>query len=385
MIVYLTILFLLLLCIFIYDIRGVSQFREFNVILIVLILTLVSGLSYRLGGDGVVYMEEYSLYGSISDLSISYLRSFNGRMPGWVLLCTLCKTFTSSYWFFKLVHAIILNVAYVKVIKSTANYVFTGILFYFILLYFNQNFQVLREALAISCFFYSIPYYNSGKWAPYYLFALLAISFHEGAIFLLLLPFIKIMGVNRYTIPLYLIAGILFIYFASFILEFLIGIYIDGEIQGKIQSYTSGMDSQYSFSYWSNILLNILLPFFILYYYYKRDIRISYFYPVIFGLFIYILSLVVPIAYRLNNYCLIFNYILIADFVFYLTMNLKVNSQVRIAITYFFLIVFLSFKGRMYFLNYGDTQYPSYVQYYPYASVIEKYEDPTRERFHKEF
>lgn len=375
-------LIILLFCIIQYDINRVKEYREFHIRLVLLIFVLVSGFAYRLGGDGINYGNEYVQYGNITDISFSYLMGFQGRMPGWVMLCTLCKSITSDYWLFKLVHAILLNLSYVLVVKRNTRYSFTALLFYFVLIYFNQNFQLLRESLAISFFFFALPSYYRGEWLKYYIYVIIAISFHEGAVFLLLLPLLKILGINKYSICLYLLSGILFISHASSILEMLMGVQLDGEVQGKIFHYTKQMDSQYDFSYWGNSVLNIFFPLLILYYYYKKKIEIVYLYPAIAGIFVYLVSLVVPIAYRLSNYFLIFNYMLIIDFIIKLISQMKLGSSLRLSISFLFISSFILFKARMYLLNYGETNIPSYVQYYPYASVFEKYEDPTRERLY---
>ena len=380
MIIYLTLLVVLFFCIITFDLGGAKQYREFHIRLILFALIFISGFSYRLGGDGIGYMLRYKQYGDITDISYTYLLGFHGRMPGWVLLCTLCKTVTNGYWFFKLVHAIIVNVAYVTVIKKNTKFVFTGLLFYYILIFFNQNFQILRESLAISFFFFSLPAFYEGKWLRYYILVLLSMSFHEGAAFLLLLPIMKILGINKRSIIIYVLACFLFVRFASNILEMLLGVQVEGEIQGKIYAYQEGIDSDYHFNSWSNYLLNIFFPLYILYYYYKKNIQIPYIYPVVASLLLYVVSSVVPIGYRLVNYVLIFSYILIADFLIEFIMNHVKEKRFRLMCYSVGIFSFILFKGRMYTLNYGDTNIPSYVQYYPYASIFEEYEDPTRER-----
>ncbi len=382
MIIYLSIIILLLFCIIEYDIRGIRQYRERFIKLLLLLLICVSGFAYRLGGDGLLYFHEFKQYGNISDLSYNYLMGFKGRMPGWVLLCTLCKTVTDSYWFFKIVHALIINIAYVAVIKRSTPYVFTGILYYFLLIYFNQNFSIMREALAISFFFFSIPSFFEGKWLKYYLYILLAISFHEGSAFLLLLPMIKLFGMNKYSISFYFVLGFLFILNASSVLGLIADIQFDGEIQGKIFHYTKDIDTQYEFSFYGNVVLNIMIPLFIVVYSIKNHIIIKYKYMAIIGIAVYLSSLVVPIFYRLSNYFLIFNYMLICDFVISYFLSIIKPVQIRLLYVLVILLSFLLFKGRMYLLNYGDTNLPSYVQYYPYASIIEKYEDPQREKLY---
>lgn len=382
MIIYLSVLLLLFFCIYEYDIRGLRQNRIFFIRLVLLVLIFVSGFAYRLGGDGMLYFLDYKKYGTISDLSFSYLTGFEGKQPGWVLLVSLCKTITSSYWFFKLVHAIIVNLAYVNLIRNNAKYVFSGLLIYFSLIYFNQNFQILRESLAISFFFFSIPFFKSGKWVKYYLLSLIAISFHIGAIFLLILPIVKLLGVNKYTIALYLVLGFFFIRYASEFLELIMTVKLDGDIQGKVYYYTHDLDTQYNFVYWSNAILNILFPLVIISYYHKKRLFIPYILPAVIGIIVYVVSLVLPIAYRFSNYFLIFSYILISDFIIRWIMSLNIRD-IRAFFVYLFLIVFILFKGRIYLSNYGDTNIPSYVQYYPYASIFDKYEDPKREKLFK--
>ena len=379
MIIYLSILFLLLFCILEYDIRGVKKYQDYFINLILLVLIIVSGFSYRLGGDGMTYLNEWKYYGDISDLSYSYLTGFQGRMPGWVLLSTLCKTITSEYWFFKIIHAIILNIAYVYTIKRNAKYVFTGLLFYFVLIYFNQNFQLLRESMAISFFFFGLPFYYSGKWFKYYLFILLAISFHEGAAILIFLPIVKLLGINKYSVLFYLVLGVIMILSASYILSYLTTIQIDGELQGKIFHYTSKMETDYVFTTFSNTILNVLIPLLILIYYKRKSVTINYLFPAIFGILLYVTSLVIPIAYRLSNYFLIFSYLIITDFV----SGMFLRRQRSILLLVIILSSFLLFKSRMYLLPYGESGIPSYVQYYPYASIFDKDIDQERERLYR--
>lgn len=383
MIVYLSIFLVLLFCILEYDFRGVRKYRVFFIHIILLAFICISGFSYRLGGDGISYLNEWKYYGDITDLNYSYLMGFNGRMPGWVLLSTLCKTVTVDFWFFHLVHAIIINVAYVRTIKNDTNYVFTGLLFYFALIYFNQNFQILRESLAVSCFFFSLPFFYKKEWLKYYGLVLLAMSFHEAAAFLLFLPLFLLFDFNRRSVIIYLFVGFMIIRFASDILTFFLSIKVEGEIQGKIATYQQGMDSDYKFSNFSNLVLNVLFPLYILYYYTKHNIRVHFSIIIITACLIYILSMIVPIFYRLSNYMLIFNYILIGNYIIDWMKTLKLTFPVRTASMLIVIILFIVFKGRMYLLPYGDSGIPSYVQYYPYSSIFDKTLDNERERMYR--
>ena len=337
MIVYLTIFLLLLFCIIEYDIKGTRQHREFFVRLFLFIFICVAGFSYRLGGDGINYLNEWENYGTFADISSSYLTGFKGRMPGWVLLSTLCKTVTNDFCFFHCVHAIIVNMAYVRVIKSNTGYVFVGLLLYFSLIYFNQNFQILRESLAISFFLLSLPYFYKGKWIMYFSLILLAISFHEGAAFLLFIPLLKVFRINKWSVVIYAV----------------------------------------------NLFLNVIFPLFVLYYYSRQNVKVEYIHIIIFACLIYILSLVVPIIYRLSNYMLIFNYLLVSSFILDYVKTKTMSLSHRIATVLLIIMTFVSFKGRMYFLPYGESGIPSYVQYYPYSSIVDKEIYMERERLYR--
>lgn len=387
MIIYLTIFLILLLCILVYDLGGTKQYREAHIRLILFALVLVSGLSYRLGGDGIGNMLEYKVYGNISDLSFKYLIGFQGKQPGYVLLCTLCKTITDDYFLFKLVHAIIINTAYVNAIRANVRYTFSGLMVYFILIYFNQNFQLIRESFAIAFFLLSLTSFYQNKWKKYYFYVFIAFLFHEGALFLVILPLIKYFGFNYKTIIFYFaLFGLLFIY-SSDILQYLSFLSTSGEITNdKYWYYFHEVDSDSNFSSISTFVFSILIPLLIIFYYKRRNINIPYLFPAIISLGIYITSAVLPIVYRFGNYVMLFNYVLITDFIFtWFSHNIKRQDyKLRIVVILFLFFTFIGLKSMFYFGNYGETRFKEYVQYYPYASVIEKYEDPEREALFKQ-
>lgn len=384
---YLIISFFILICILKYDLYGNTKNKGICIGLITIILVLVSGFSYRIGGDGINYLNEYKDYGTISDLSIDYFGRYSLRyMPGWIVLCTVCKSITSSYWFFKLVHALIVNIAFVRTIKTNAQYVFTGIFLYFVLIYFNMNFQALREALAVSMFFFAIPSFYKKNWIRYYLLALLAVLFHDGAIVVFILPLIRIMGINKYSIGLFFIAAFFLFYYASDFLNLLFSADF-GSYQYRIDYYMEQVDNDYSFSAWANSLLNIVFPIIILFVYIKKKIPIKYLYLALFSILLYTMSLIVPIVYRFTNYVLIFHYILLMDFllkvVTHRTMKKYGNKSLAIIVSFLLILSFTLFKGRFYFNSYGSTGIPQYVQYYPYSSVFDKTTTEERERLYR--
>lgn len=385
MLIYLSIFLLLLFGILEYDIRGVKNHkgRFFRILLFVFIL--VSGFAYRLGGDGIAYITEYSKYGTIFDININYFDKFSDRQPGWVLLSTVCKTLTDSFWLFKFVHAIILNTAYFSAIRYNTRYTFSALMVYYILIYFDQNFQVLRESLAISFFLFALPSFYNNRWIKYYIYVLIAMSFHIGAIFLLILPLFKVMGYNKFSILFYVIGFGFVLLYSSTILNYLVTSSRETNMSyDGFYYYFHNAEDAKGLGF-ANAILNLLIPSGILVYYRRRNVTVKYLYPALFSMGIYILSTFLPIVYRFNNYLLIFNYVLVTEFIFYWISNrcrATVSLKMALICTLFF--AYVGFKGRFYFTeNYGDTRFKQYVQYYPYASIFEKYEDPQRERLYR--
>ena len=83
-------------------------------ITIVFFLWAISALSYRLGVDVVNnYMPEYdSIIEPLNKISSDYLFDTHNRQWGWMLLLSITKTITPSFYFFKAFHALIINFSF---------------------------------------------------------------------------------------------------------------------------------------------------------------------------------------------------------------------------------------------------------------------------------
>lgn len=151
--IYVFLFLLLLYGVIRYDVNGNIQNRLYYFYYIVLLLTFVSGLSYRLGADTVVYMAEYDEYKSLYN---SYCQNFNfldeGRQLGWVLLLSIVKTIGGSFSFLKLLCSLWINFVYANFIFKHTKYVFTALLLYYFAFYTNSNFEIMRESISISFF-----------------------------------------------------------------------------------------------------------------------------------------------------------------------------------------------------------------------------------------
>ena len=343
---------------------------------ILVLLVFISGLSYRLGGtDGVTYMTEFKQYSSsISSINSDYLNNFHGRLPGWVFLNTICKSIIPYYWFFKLIHALILNSAAFYTIRYYTKYRFSAILVYFVLIYFTFNFVILRQSLAISFFLLATKYFFENKWIKYYLIVCLCMTVHDASIILLLFPLIKLIRINTITIALFVLLSIVFIRYSETLNSFLVTFYISDDFTNRVNYYAKRIDDN-EFSGYLNYAFNIVLPLIGLLLMRKEAPRYSVF---LFAyMLIYIMGLSIPIMYRFGDFLLFFYFIFFIDLFAFIVNKVRFSGK-RISLLLFFLIIsFVIFRGRMYFMDTAPG-YPKYLWYYPYSSVV--FEETYQER-----
>lgn len=383
--VYIFAIVVLIYCIIKYDIYNSAKGKSEWFLFIAVYLTFLSALAYRLGGDGFVYMMEYGSY-SISDgFGWKALTNYSGRMPGWVLLTKICRCISPDYALFKFVHAVIINLLFFRSINHFASRKFSAVLAYFILLYFDFNFQLLRQSLAIAIVLNAIPFLMEKKPLAYILVCLIACSFHESAIVAILIPIVLKLGDGKRALLIYSSAFVLFVILLGTIAPFLTSLGQENDALLKVSYYSSEIDSSGEISGGVNILINVVIPTLFICFSRNRlpnrtvsSLALSY-------CFMYSLSLFFPIFYRVNDYFILFFYLIYVDlFVeianFIRSKRLTLSHSDLSGFSYLFMVLaFITIKARKYLLPYGDTAIPSYVQFYPYSSILFNYRDLYRE------
>lgn len=381
--IYSIVVFFIFLGIIRFDICRYKRGRNNYYWFIIIILIFLSGFAYRLGGDGYVYYREYENYVDIFHFNENYYNRYsNIRLPGWMILSSITKSIIHDYWFFKLIHAFIVNGLFAYGLFKCTKYIYTALLFYFVLVYFNFNFQVLRESLAISIFMYSLPFFFTKKWFKYYLCCLLSLTFHESCIFTFTLPLFSLWDKSKRIKLIYFFILVIMLLSANNIRGYLFHITPElGVLTDRFSTYSQVFNEDYTFSSFWNFVLNVVIPLFIVYYLERRGELIKYRYLIVASTFTYTLSLFIPIAYRFLNYFLIFNYLAIILFVDKIVCR---GYKLHPLLFLMCCSVYILFKARMYMLPYGSTNVASYHQYYPYASIFDKSIDHDREVILKE-
>ena len=156
--IYIVTLVVILLLVYQFDIVGKTQNKLLYYNMLMCWLTAISAFQYCVGSDTPIYMYEHDVY-SWKDFTWDYIFSFPKRQPGWVLLSLMGKLFSDDYFVIKLFQAIIVNVAIFKFFRKQSKAIFTCIFFYFIMLYLDFSFNIMRASIAIAIFLLGYLYF----------------------------------------------------------------------------------------------------------------------------------------------------------------------------------------------------------------------------------
>ena len=140
------------------------------------------------------------------------------------------------------------------------------------------------------------------------------------------------------------------------------------------ENYSSYLDSEkygestLSISRLFNYAMNILFPLFMLRQFVKTNSLKPYYVFMLVSIGIYIISQIIPIFYRFNNYFRFFSIIFYIDIFRYLSSSFRQRNFIFIALS----ICYISLSLRPYFAEIDDTGIQSFHRYYPYSSIIDK-------------
>lgn len=193
--IYFIILFLLLFCIYYFDYAKHKRLFNPTYWAFCVILVAVAGLRYRIGNDSIVYENYYAHFPTLPELFSFNFRSIRYE-PGFIIFASIPRTITSDFTLLQFFEAAVVQVVISWfIVKNTKNR-FLCLTIYYVVMYLYLTTEILREALAMSCFLLAWPYFRDGKWIKYYLLTLLATTFHTSAILLLLLPLFWLPGIR---------------------------------------------------------------------------------------------------------------------------------------------------------------------------------------------
>jgi hypothetical protein len=365
--IYLIVFIWLLYLVIKYDIIGIVDNKNINYYIVLFVLTLIAGLRYKVGGDTLIYFEDFKNTPDVFQL-FSFDFESNSFEPFWIIFQSICKSLFNDFAFFQLIHALFVNaIIFWFIKKNTVNY-FTAIFLYFCWPFFYFNMEIMRESIAIVLFLIGYDNFKNNKWVPFYSLATIAFLFHSSALVLFLLPFLKGARFNFFGFIIIGLTITISTYYKNLIE---VGLFFT-RISTKLVTYLNTQELNLN-GIIVGFLMDICFPIFIIWFHHKFVSKYQKFKDLFFTfIFLSFLSLIIQGSYRLLNYFTVFILIFLADFFMGILKNKKVSTLIRIVFVSFFLS-FIAIPKILYFT--ADTSKFSaktrmYNRWYPYSSIF---------------
>lgn len=358
-----------------YDLKKDCHGFSFHYYALLIIVSSIVGFSYRLGTDTLAYMSYYDNY-ITTDISytLGHLSEFKYE-PMWVILNTLCKITWDDFALVQIVVAVFVNTVIFWFIKKHSPYIFAGLFFYFIIQFWNVNFEIKRESMAISFFLIAIDNLLCDKvkfknYLKYYIWCIPAILCHRFAFLILIYPLLSQIRWSKVSF------GILFVLFVLLALDFpFINVMLESLnlfsyfnaqelVSGHLESDIYGKGNFLSIF---GILNSVLLPTIMLYVV-RRKVDSRFLSFSILYIFFFLLQTKVFIFYRLCNYLF---YFIVVCYVYFLKYAYKNWNKNALYLCVFLLFLSLQIRSK--------TSKQQYIRYYPYSSIFTKEINAERE------
>lgn len=378
--VYIIILFSLIILVWNYDICHKKNYKWSFFWGLCLVFILYAGLRYRIGGDTIGYMSSFEYYPDIFTTGISegikkvqnLSEEYERFKPGWIIYVMLIKGIWNNFFFMQFINAIILNLSIFIVIKRYSSYPFmTLLIFFFNFKFFELEFEVMRESIAVSIFMLlSINPYVEKKWLKYYVGSLLATCFHPSAYVTLIFPLFSYLKLSlKWNVILFCIIPFIIGIAGRIILGDILNLVLGGD--DYVSNYVnSSLDRDFNNNYivmYSTIpiILSLIVAFG------WKIIRKDSFVPLLFlTICFYFFSLIYFTSSRLGNYIIIVSYISITPiFISWL-------RQFRTMVVPLIVILSLSIPNVYTFFKSEH----SFSLYFPYQNCIFKGQSPKQKQ-----
>lgn len=342
-----------------------------------LMLVSIVAFRYKIGGDTLVYMDEYEQYPRLDQLEKFKFQEADYK-PLWYVLCALCKSINESFAFFQLVHAVILNTVIVWFLKKNTKWVFTGVFLYGLFFYLNFNTEILRASLAVCVFLLGYKYLLQRRWIIYLLLCVIAYGFHTEALAMLIMPICLLLSkikIQDTTLFFFIAVSMIVLVFLSLVSYLDILEFLASNDMEKLERYGSRTGISIS---GMGIVAKILylLPCIIVLYVNRKQKGFMLKGFLLLYLFVSIQSIRYHVLTgRMLDFLKPLFILSIADTLWLIYGNLKDKTSKLLGTIFLALTLFTGF-----YQYFEGSWFPYWKRYYPYSSVFEPEENPERER-----
>lgn len=358
-----------------FNVNGYKRGELFHYYFLLVIVCCIAGFSYRLGMDTIGYMEYFE---RIDDFKYTTKHLTEYRYePAFVLLLASCKTIWNDFTLVQIVVAVFVNTVIFWFARRHAKYYFLVIFFYFIFGFWNINFEIKRESIAICFFLLGVDKIlkeekiSLKNYFSYYIFCLFSALFHHFGFITFLFPLATKIRLNRLyiitVIVLFMMSYLGSIIFKDILttLNTLMALYSNEGISDYLDSGKYGVGGVFTVN---GLITGVIVPFYIVWCV-RNKINKKILSLTLFYFLISALSANVFIFYRVLNYLFMFLLILYSQFAEKCCISYNKNVAANRLVLLFAIGV----------LIYGKCHKLQYIRYSPYSSVFTKEINAERE------
>ena len=168
-----------------------------------IILALLSGTRYRLGGwDYEIYESIFNLAPKLSDFTINTTNNFSTEI-GYIFLNSVVKSFGFNFYGFTLIHSILFYILLYKALKKyKLDFSYFIIVFLYKCCIFN-TFVSMRQSLVLVIFLNAIYYLINNNVKRYLTYVIPCVLLHISSIILIPLLFVKNIDFSKKGLIIY--------------------------------------------------------------------------------------------------------------------------------------------------------------------------------------
>lgn len=281
----------------------------------------------------VVGLREYTGYDFASYVSIYESKAFDaGYEPGFVLIMNFLRSFDAGYNYLFFIFSFLTYFFLYKGIRKYTSHSGVAILIFILIpgLFLN-TLTIIRQELAMMLSFYAFYFLINKKYKYYIILMLLGISFHYSCALVLLFQLLVWKYIDSFKLKYYFIIIFISVIIGSLNLFSLLSLLLAG---GKYSSYVEGE----SVSLIKLLVLNGLICFFLLRYDKLIKMNSVNKYVVAFSVLSIVLincfSSIITLT-RLAYYFRIFEILLVAEYVYTFSKNIRKPILVVLVSLYF--------------------------------------------------
>lgn len=177
--------------------------KKYIIIFVFILLTLLSGTRYYMGGSDVYAYEVY--FNNAPDVSIVLKYIFTGINqgvdtsvePGFILINSIIKSLGFNYFGFTLIISIIFYFFMYNGLKFYVKEWSVVIALFMYKLMFYNTFISIRQGITIAIFFYAIRYIINKELIKYFLICFVAFYIHRASLFLFPIYFVRYIPISK--------------------------------------------------------------------------------------------------------------------------------------------------------------------------------------------